>query len=308
VRVLVTGGAGFLGSHLVDVLVAAGDEVVVLDNLYRGSVANIGEQLRSGAVRFIEADIRDYAAILEAAAGTEVVYHLAAQSNVIGAIEDTDYSFSTNVDGTYNVLKAAASTNVRRLVFSSSREVYGEPESIPVPESAPLTAKNPYGASKVAGEAYCRVWEHATGLECQILRFANVYGPRDRDRVIPIWFERAHRGVPLIIFGGDQIIDFVWVDEAVEALRAASACELTGPINVGSGVGVTLTYLAQRVLEETGSPSSVEVLPARAVEVVRFVANVERMRTVLGITSDVHALSELGEVFVDAGPNAMQVA
>ena len=108
-RVLVTGGAGFLGSHLVDALVAAGDEVIVLDNLYRGSPANIDPHLRSGAVKFIEGDIRDYAAVLEAAAGVDVVYHLAAQSNVIGALKDTDYSFTTNVAGTYNVLKAAAS-------------------------------------------------------------------------------------------------------------------------------------------------------------------------------------------------------
>jgi UDP-glucose 4-epimerase len=293
-RVLVTGGAGFLGSHLVDSLVAAGDEVIVLDNLYRGSPANIDAHLRTGAVRFIEADIRDYAATIEAAAGAEVVYHLAAQSNVIGAITDTDYSFTTNVAGTYNVLKAAAAMGVRRLVFSSSREVYGEPDSIPVPESAPLTAKNPYGASKVAGEAYCRVWESTTGLECQILRFANVYGPRDRDRVIPIWIEQATRGEPLELYGGEQVIDFVSVGKAVEALIAAAAIDPTGPINVGNGTGVTLPHLAQRLLEETGSLSKLEILPARGVEVVRFVADIERMRRVLGVTPDIDPLAHVG--------------
>jgi UDP-glucose 4-epimerase len=292
-KVLVTGGAGFLGSHLVDALVAAGDEVVVVDNLFRGSLANIDPPVRMGDMRFVEADIRDYDAVLEAARGIEVVYHLAAQSNVIGAIKDTDYSFSTNVAGTYNVLKASASTGVRRLVFSSSREVYGEPDSIPVPESAPLAAKNPYGASKVAGEAYCRVWERATGLECQVLRFANVYGPRDRDRVIPIWLERASRGEPLELYGGEQVIDFVWVGKAVEALLAAAGAKLTGPINVGSGTGVTLPHLAQRLLQETGSPSKVEVFPARAVEVVRFVANIERMRRVLGVIPDLDPLAQL---------------
>jgi len=296
-RVLVTGGAGFLGSHLVDALVAAGNDVVVLDNLYRGSPANIDPHLRTGAVRFIEADIRDYVAVLEATASTEIVYHLAAQSNVIGAIEDTDYSFTTNVVGTYNVLKAAASAAVRRLVFSSSREVYGEPASIPVPESAPLTAKNPYGASKVAGEAYCRVWESMTGLECQILRFTNVYGPRDRDRVIPIWLDRAGRGEPLEIHGGEQVIDFVWVGKAVEALLAAAHSELTGPINMGSGTGVTLPHLAHRVLEETGRPCKLEVLPARTVEVVRFVADVEQMRSVLGVTPETDPLAHLGACF-----------
>jgi len=296
-RVLVTGGAGFLGSHLVDALVAAGDEVVVVDNLYRGSPANIDPHLRKRAVRFVEADIRDYDAVLEAARGIEVVYHLAAQSNVIGAIKDTDYSFTTNVAGTYNVLKAAAATSVRRLVFSSSREVYGEPESIPVPENAPLIAKNSYGASKVAGEAYCRVWESTTGLECQVLRFANVYGPRDRDRVIPIWLERARRGDPLELYGGEQVIDFVWVGKAVEALLAAAAIELTGPINVGSGTGVSLPQLAHRVLEETGAASRLEVVPARTGEVVRFVADVARMHRVLGITPDLDPLAHLGACF-----------
>jgi nucleoside-diphosphate-sugar epimerase len=244
-------------------------------------------------VTFIEADIRDYAAVLEAATGVEVVYHLAAQSNVIGAIVDIDYSFTTNVTGTYNVLKAAASANVRRLVFSSSREVYGEPQSIPVPESAPLTAKNPYGASKIAGEAYCQTWQVTTGLECQILRFANVYGPRDRDRVIPIWLERARRGEPLELYGGEQVIDFVWVGIAVEALIAAAGSELGGPINVGSGIGVTLPYLAHRILDENGSLSKVQFLPARAAEVVRFVAEVALMQRVLGVTPDLDPLAHI---------------
>jgi nucleoside-diphosphate-sugar epimerase len=301
VRAVVTGGAGFLGSHLVDALVAAGDDVVVLDNLYRGSTANIDQHVRSGAVRFLQADIRDYTAVAKAVNGSKVVFHLAAQSNVIGAITDCDYSFTTNVIGTYNVLKAASAAGVRRLVFASSREVYGEPASLPVPETAPLTAKNPYGASKVAGEAYCQVWESTTALQCQILRFANVYGPRDRDRVIPIWIERAGHGEPLEIFGGEQIIDFVWVGTAVDALLAAAGCELSGPINVGGGIGVALPQLAQRILDEIGSPSSVEILPARQVEVVRFVADVNRMRSVLPITPQLNPLAHLASC-IDTSP------
>jgi nucleoside-diphosphate-sugar epimerase len=293
-RVLVTGGAGFLGSHLVDALVAAGDGVVVLDNLYRGSLANIEPHLHAGAVRFVEADIREYEAVLESVRGVEVVYHLAAQSNVIGAMGDTDYSFTTNVAGTYNVLKAAASSDVRRLVFASSREVYGEPTSLPVHEGAPLVAKNPYGASKIAGEAYCRVWGRTMGLECQVLRFANVYGPRDRDRVIPIWLERAKCGEPLELYGGEQLIDFVSVGTAVGALLAAAGSELNGPINVGSGVGVTLPYLASRLLQETGSPSKLENLPARPVEVVRFVADIGLMKSVLGVLPELDPLADLG--------------
>jgi len=173
---------------------------------------------------------------------------------------DADYSFTTNVAGTYNVLKAAASATVRRLVFSSSREVYGEPKSLPVPETAPLTAKNPYGASKVAGEAYCEVWGSTAGLECQILRFANVYGPHDRDRVIPIWIERARRAEPLELYGGEQIIDFVWVGKAVEALLAATHSGLTRPINVGSGIG-SLPYAAQDRGQGRDQEKPVQVSP-----------------------------------------------
>jgi len=308
VKALVTGGAGFLGSHLVDALVAAGDEVIVLDNLRRGALANIHRHLCSKHVTFIEGDIRDYSAILEAATGVDVVYHLAAQSNVIGAITDTDYSFTTNVVGTYNVLKGAAQAGVRRLVFASSREVYGEPESIPVPESAPLDAKNVYGASKVAGEAYCHVWQSTTGLECQILRFANIYGPRDRDRVIPIWLERASRGQPLELYGGEQVIDFVWVGTAVRALLAAAGSQLSDPINVGSGTGVTLPHLGHRILEETGSASKLKILPARPVEVVRFVADVGRMRRVLGLTPEPDALAHLSECLAEYASPALTSA
>jgi UDP-glucose 4-epimerase len=301
--VLVTGGAGFLGSHLVDALVAVGGEVIVLDNLRRGTLANIDRHLCAKDVTLIEGDIRDHTVVLEAATGVDVVYHLAAQSNVIGAIQDTDYSFTTNVTGAYNVLKAAAYAGVRRLVFASSREVYGEPESLPVPENAPPKAKNVYGASKVAGEAYCHVWQSTTGLECQILRLANVFGPRDRDRVIPIWLERAARGEPLELYGGEQVIDFVWVGTAVKALIAAAGSQLSGPINVGSGTGVTLPHLAHRILEETGSASKLTILPARPVEVVRFVADVGQMQRVLGVTPELDPLAHLSDCLAEfAGP------
>jgi UDP-glucose 4-epimerase len=307
-KALVTGGAGFLGSHLVDALVAVGDDVIILDNLRRGGLANIDRHLCAKRVTFIEGDIRDHAVVLEAAANVDVVYHLAAQSNVIGAIQDTDYSFTTNVTGTYNVLKAAAYAGVRRLVFASSREVYGEPESLPVSENTRLAAKNAYGASKIAGEAYCRVWQSTTGLECQVLRFANVYGPRDRDRVIPIWLERASQGEPLELYGGEQVIDFVWVGTAIQALLAAAGSEATGPINVGSGTGVTLPHLAHRILEETSSASKLTILPARPVEVVRFVAYVGQMQRVLGVAPEPDPLGHLSDCLAEYASPALHSA
>src|SRR5450432_2837142 len=155
-KAVVTGGAGFIGGHLVDRLVARGDEVVVLDNMKRGRREKLEAHLRTGRARLVEGDIRSFDAIAAVVPGCDVVYHLAAQSNVMGAVQDPDYSVTTNVLGTFNVLRAAAEARVRRVVFTSSREVYGEPRTLPAREDQPMLAKNPYGASKVAGEAYCR--------------------------------------------------------------------------------------------------------------------------------------------------------
>lgn len=298
-RVLVTGGAGFLGSHLVDALVDRGEEVVVLDNLRRGRRSHLQRHLDRQEIELLTDDVRDFGSVLRAMKGAEIVYHLAAQSNVMGAVRDVDYSFTTNVRGTFNVLKAAAALGVRRLVFASSREVYGEPAELPVSEGAALSAKNHYGASKIAGEAYCRAWQGAAGLECVVLRFANVYGARDRDRVIPLWLENACRGRDLELYGGRQVLDFLWIGHAVEALLAAAGCPSDRPINVGSGQGIALPDLARRVLEVTGSNAVTRVLPARSAEVVRFVADVTRMRDFLGVVPPDDPLNRLSDLVAE---------
>jgi UDP-glucose 4-epimerase len=286
-KALVTGGAGFIGAHLVKALVAAGDEVVVLDNLRRGDRARldaIGRAARGGALRLIEGDVRDCDTVRAATTGVERVYHVAAQSNVLGAVSDLDYSFTSNVVGTYNVLVAAREAAVGRLVFSSSREVYGEVDQVPVAEDRPLNPKNAYGASKVAGEVYCHVFQNTYGLDVSVLRLANVYGPGDSDRVIPIWLDRARRGEDLELYGGTQVLDFVPVGLVVEALRRAAERSLGGqPVNVGSGVGTTLYDLAARIQALSGAAVGLRVLPARTMEVTRFVADVSRMRALLGL-------------------------
>ena len=152
-HILVTGGAGFIGTHLVASLLAEGKEVSVLDNLTRGRISNTGK-----GFRFVQGDIRDRETVVKAMTGVDILFHLAAQSNVMGAVTDLDYSFTTNVFGTFEVLRAAKEAGVRRVVFTSSREVYGDAAVLPVSEDAPLHAKNAYGASKVAGELYCRVF------------------------------------------------------------------------------------------------------------------------------------------------------
>jgi UDP-glucose 4-epimerase len=294
--VLVTGGAGFLGSHLVDALIDAGHEVRSLDNLRRGSLQNLARHSEGPLLHVCQDDVRDPDAVGRACRDVDVVYHLAAQSNVMGAIDDPDYSFTSNVAGTYNVLKAAAAAGVRRVVFASSREVYGEPATLPVREDAALSPKNPYGASKVAGEAYCTVWQKTHGLDCQVLRFGNLYGPRDSERVIPLWLGNAARGEDLLLYGGRQTLDFLWVADAVAALLAAAECDNDGPINVASGQGTSLESLAQRVLDVTESRSRIVRLASRSAEVSSFVADVTRMRERLRVEPPADLLAHIGEM------------
>jgi UDP-glucose 4-epimerase len=284
-RVVVTGGAGFVGSHLVDRLLAdSRAEVVVLDNLHRGRLTNLARHQADPRLRVIEGDIRDAALVSETVRGAKHVYHLAAQSTVMGAVQDLDYSFSTNVVGTFNVLRESAAAGVKRVVFASSREVYGEPIELPVDEGQPLLAINFYGASKVVGEAYCRAFRRASGLDTVILRIANAYGPRDYGRVIPHWVEQAASGADLHIYGGKQVLDFVWVEQVVDALIAAAEADVAlPPINVGSGTGTKLMDLARRIRLLTGGRGQIQVVPARAVEVVQYIARIDRMRQLLRI-------------------------
>jgi UDP-glucose 4-epimerase len=250
---------------------------VAFDNLYRGRAPE------NEAAQFCRGDIRDKAAVEEIMHGCDVVFHLAAQSNVMGAVRDADYCFSSNVTGTYNVLASALKCGVKRLVFTSSREAYGDPKHIPVRETSPLRPKNAYGTSKVAGEEYCRLSERE-GLQVTILRLTNVYGPGDRDRVIPLFAAAAASGEPLTVYGEGKMLDFVWIGTVIEALKkAAFGRYIRNPVNVGSGKGVTISDLAHRVVRAAGSSSPIRVVPERDQEVGRFVADITRGKRVLGL-------------------------
>lgn len=291
-RTLVTGGAGFIGGHLVDRLVHDRHDVIVLDNMRRGRASTLEQHLRAGDIGLVEGDIRDAGLLANVMRGVETVYHLAAQSNVMGAIDDAEYSFTSNALGTFNVLRAAVDAGAARVVFTSSREVYGESGYVPVDEDHPLAAKNPYGASKVAGEAYARTFAHCHGLDVAVLRLANVYGPGDRDRVIPLWLDAAAAGRDLNVYGGGQVLDFVWVGTVIDALTLAGEEGLPAPTNIGSGVGTSILELARRIIEVTSSRSQIARVPARGAEVTRFVADTTRMRT-LGIEPDADPLAHL---------------
>lgn len=275
-----TGAAGFIGAHLVNRLFSthAGD-IIVLDNLHRG----YSRDSLPSSVEFHRADVRDQKAVRDAVRGCDIVFHLAAQSNVLGAVADPSYAFTTNVVGTHVVLEAAAIAGVKRLVFTSSREIYGDPRSIPVRETARLRPKNSYGASKLAGEVYCELATRQ-GLETVVLRLANVYGPRDRDRVIPLFIGAAAAGQPITVFGTQKILDFVWIDTVVDALiQSGFGRFIRGPVNVGSGKGTTILDLARRIISLTKSSSTIKVVEEREQEVGRFVAHITRGKRLLGI-------------------------
>ena len=236
-QILITGGAGYIGSRLAR-RVAGSAEVTVLDNLRRGKRNALGPA--GEAIRFVPGDIRDEDTLLALTRGADVVFHLAAESAVMAADADPEYCFETNVTGTFRVLQAARKNRVGRVVFSSSREVYGDAESIPVAETAPLRPRNTYGASKAAAEMLCGAFA-GEGLEIAIARFSNVYGPGDKGRVIPRFVENALAGLPFTLFGGSQVMDFVWIETAVDALvRLGTGPHIPGPLNVASGFGASV--------------------------------------------------------------------
>jgi UDP-glucose 4-epimerase len=290
---LVTGGAGFIGARLARRLVALHPgRVRVLDDFTRTPISAL--ELERDGLDVVRADVRCLSELRNAMVGCRVVFHLAAIATVMSCEGDPDSAFAVNAGGTLNVLTAARELGVRRVVFASSREVYGEPSELPVTEGSLLRPKNTYGASKAAAETLCASFA-AAGLEVTALRLSNVFGPGDRDRVIPRFILSARAGDALTVYGGMQLVDFIWVDRAVETfVRAATGGYVRGSVNVGSGIGVTILEAARRVVERCGSGSQVQLLPTRDVEVSRFVADISRATRELGLVRPDDPLAELG--------------
>jgi UDP-glucose 4-epimerase len=245
---LVTGGAGFIGSHLTRALVSRGDRVVVLDDLSTGSRENLGD----ADVRLIVGDVQDRETVAAAMRGVELVFHHAALISVVESMQDPPTCYQTNLTGSVNVLWAAHQAGVRRVVLASSAAVYGEAEG-PVGEADPLNPISPYAASKVAMEAAGQLFAGAYGLPTVSLRYFNVYGPRQRAdspyaAVIPIFIEQMLAGEPVTIHGdGQQSRDFVFVEDVVRAnlLAADLPAAQAGVFNVAGGSSVSVEQLAQ---------------------------------------------------------------
>jgi UDP-glucose 4-epimerase len=308
-KVVVTGGAGFIGSHLVDRLLGDGHRhVVVFDDFSRGRLSNLARHADNPALEVVTGDVRDAAHVGAALRGAAVVFHLAARRGPSGVTDDHgpaadevdghDETFTTNVIGTVNVLRGAVLAGARRVVFVSSQEVYGEPVALPVDEDHPLMATSLYGASKAAGEAYCRAFRRVYGLTTVVLRLAHVYGPRDTRRPIAGWLEQASAEQALSVRGGRQLMDLVWIEQVVDALvRVAATDGALPPINVASGTGTRAADLARRIARLAQGQPAVQLLPGTEAGAPRFVASVERMRAMLKIEPPLDPLAYLPRLF-----------
>ncbi len=285
---LVTGGAGFIGSHLVETLVAGGCRVSVLDNLSTGTQANLDAVAHR--VRFIRGDIRDPAALKAAVAGCEVVFHLAAVVSVPKTTDDPLGSAAVNETGSLQALEAARSGKTRRLVFASSSAVYGDEPTLPKREDMLTRPLTPYAVQKLAVEYYLHVYQALYGLETAGLRFFNVFGPRQDPSspysgVISIFMTQALKGEPPVIYGdGRQSRDFVFVGDAVQALiSAASSPSAPGKVfNVGTGKSITINALWKVIANLSGSSASPVHGPPRPGDVPHSVAAIDCARADLG--------------------------
>ena len=278
-RILVTGGAGFIGSHLTERLAEKGYDVIVLDNLSRGKVDNISQVMQT--IDFIKGDIRDYELIDRLIKNVDAVIHLAALSRVQPSIENPELCFDINVKGTEIIARICSKYN-KKLIFASSREVYGIPKYLPVDEEHPLNPENPYGASKVAAESIIKVYSKCYGLEYIILRLANVYGPGDFDRVIPIFIDKALKNEDLTIYGKDKILDFIYISDVVSAfIKALEMNERNLILNIGSGIGTKLIDLAKLIKNIISSNSRIIIKETRNGEVEEFIADISKIRSIL---------------------------
>jgi UDP-glucose 4-epimerase len=297
-KVLVTGGAGFIGSNIVRLLVAEGHGVTVLDNLSSGYEANLHP---FSGIRFVRGDVRDIEAVRTTMEGAEAVFHLAASVGNKRSIDNPIEDSEINVLGTLKVLEAARGCGVRKVVFSSSAGIFGELKTLPISEDHPVEPDSPYGASKLCAEKMCLAYAKLYGLEVACLRYFNVYGPNQRydayGNVIPIFANNILRGIPLTIFGdGEQTRDFVSVHDVARAnVDAAMTPKAGGVFNLGSGTRVSINQLAEMVAEAAEVQLNKEHAPPRKGDVRHSLADISRAQATFGFGPAVDLRTGLSE-------------
>ncbi len=294
-KILVTGGAGFIGSHTVDHLLAHDQKVVVLDNFSSGRRENLPDSHPLLAV--IEGDIRDASAVAEAADGVTHCLHLAAQVSVVKSLEDPVDSATHNILGFINVLNAVKKNNAKRFVYASSAATYGNPKTLPLPESEPLGPESPYGLEKQINELYVKLFKELYGISSCGMRFFNVYGPRQDPKspyagVIALFADAVLAKQPLTINGdGMQTRDFIFVNDVARANIAALEAGYEGAVNVATGATVTLLELIEVLEKIAGHECEKIFAPEREGDIKHSAAKVETLHNKINITAK-HSLEE----------------
>jgi len=279
-KYLITGGAGFIGSHLAKRLLELGQNVVIFDNFSTGRPENVE------GIEVVRGDIRDMGAIQKATKGVDYVSHHAAQISVPKSIEEPFETMEINDKGTLNMLIAAQENGVKKITFSSSCAVYGDTKNLPITENEPVKPLSPYAVSKLVGEYYLQVFAHLYGIEVTIFRYFNVYGDGQDPNspyaaAIPIFKKLAEEKKPLKIFGdGSQTRDFIHVSDVVEAnIKAFNLKTDASPINIGTGTAITIKQLALTI------SSDVQYAQEREGDIKHSVANVSRAKKILQLVA-----------------------
>jgi UDP-glucose 4-epimerase len=287
-KYLVTGGAGFIGSHLVERLVGDGEAVRVLDDFSSGKRENLAPF--SSGIELVEGDLRNMEDCRRASAGVEVIFHQAAVPSVPRSVEDPLTSHQANVDGTFNLLMAAKEAGCRRVIYAASSSAYGDLPELPKRENVRPDPLSPYAANKLTGEHYCRVFSACYGLETMSLRYFNVFGPRQDPKsqyaaAIPAFVLAIMHGEPPIIYGdGEQTRDFTYIDNVVHAnMLAARARQLRGEvINIACGERVTVNAIIAEINRLLGKQIQPMHVPERAGDVKHSLADISLARELLG--------------------------
>jgi UDP-glucose 4-epimerase len=281
-KAVITGGAGFIGSHLAEGVSRQGYQVVILDDLSAGKMENIADLLKNAPAEFIRGSIVDLRLLQKVFRDAACVFHLAAIASVPKSMKDPLGSHEVNLTGTLNVLQAARENGVKKVVYASSAAVYGDTRVQPTGEGVPTAPQSPYAVSKLAGEYYCRVFQEAYGMPAVCLRYFNIYGPRqdpasEYAAVIPAFIQKASRGEPLTIYGdGKQTRDFVYVKDVVQANLLAAESGISGVFNIGSGEAITINRLAVIINKLTGNKSPLVYRDPRPGDILHSLADIKQ--------------------------------
>ena len=290
-KILITGGAGFIGSHLCDRYTRNGHTVICLDNFSNGSLLNVRHLLDYRNFKLIKSDIGDYEVLEKISKDVDVVFHLAAQVHVDRSYVEPRLTYQTNVNGTLNILETARELDIPKVIYASTSEVYGSARKVPIDEFHPLNAPHPYGASKIAADRMCYAYINTYGMNIAILRFFNIFGPRQKDigygGVISIFARRILNDMPPLIYGdGMQTRDYTYIKDAIEAYDKVFEYEkkFDDPINFGTGKEVSITDLADKMIllsNKKDKLKSIHIDP-RIGEVKRLISNSSKARNLLG--------------------------